>query len=495
MDDELLTFVREALARGRSRGEIAEVLQRAGWSREQLTTALDAFADVEFAVPVPMPRPYLSARDAFLYLVLFTALYVTAYHLGSLVFDLINLAFPDRAMDPAYTHYVRSGMRWSVASLIVAFPVFMFMTRFVGREIARDPGKHRSKIRRWLIYLTLFVAACVLIADVTTLVYNALGGELTIRFGLKVMTVALIAGGVFGYYLQDLRADEVDRPASGIRARRLITAAAPLAVVAAVVTGLVAFGSPGELRKARLDERRTEHLQTISHSVDFYWNKWHKLPASLADLAGEPGIAPMPTDPATRNAYEYQASGEMYVLCAVFDGTSTAGDSGYWWHGAGRHCFNLTPNLTPNRTPRERGRGSSLVPRPSVPGGAGQRSMQIARDRRGDFRLHGENVAERTIVGMRPEVLVGVRFDELRRHAQAIALSDNRSFNDQVHAELAGDFRQRLPLTLVVHRRRPRDDAERIDAGEICDERFRQTVSEVVVPRVRGEILQRQYGE
>jgi hypothetical protein len=212
MDDELLTFVKDALARGRSRSEIAEVLQRAGWSREQLTGALDAYADVEFAVPVPMPRPDLSARDAFVYLVLFTALYVTAYHLGSLVFDLINLALPDRAMDSANTHYIQSGMRWAVASLIVAFPVFAFMTRLVGREVARDPGKRRSKVRRWLTYLTLFIAACVLIADVTTLVYNALGGELTIRFVLKVVTVAVIAGGVFGYYLQDLRVDETDRP-------------------------------------------------------------------------------------------------------------------------------------------------------------------------------------------------------------------------------------------------------------------------------------------
>ena len=199
MDDELLAFVKESLSRGRSRAEVADALQRAGWSREQSASALDAFADVEFPVPVPMPRPYLSARDAFVYLVLFTALYAAAYHLGSLTFDLINLAFPDRSMDATYGQYVRMGMRWSIASLIVAFPVFAFMTRKINREIAGDPGKRRSKVRRWLTYLTLFVAACALIGDVTTLVYNALGGELTVRFVLKVLTVAVIAGAVFGY--------------------------------------------------------------------------------------------------------------------------------------------------------------------------------------------------------------------------------------------------------------------------------------------------------
>jgi hypothetical protein len=54
------------------------------------------------------------------------------------------------------------------------------------------------------------VAACALIGDVTTLVYNLLGGELTVRFVLKVLTVGIIAGTAFTYYLRDLRRDEVE---------------------------------------------------------------------------------------------------------------------------------------------------------------------------------------------------------------------------------------------------------------------------------------------
>jgi hypothetical protein len=76
--------------------------------------------------------------------------------------------------------------------------------------VKRDPVKRASKVRRWLTYLTLFASACALIGDVTTLVYNALGGELTIRLVLKVVTVGLIAGTAFVYYLRDLRQDEVE---------------------------------------------------------------------------------------------------------------------------------------------------------------------------------------------------------------------------------------------------------------------------------------------
>jgi hypothetical protein len=54
----------------------------------------------------------------------------------------------------------------------------------------------------------LFIAACVLIGDVVTLVYNVLTGEVTLRIVLKILTVAVIAGTVFGYYLSELRVDE-----------------------------------------------------------------------------------------------------------------------------------------------------------------------------------------------------------------------------------------------------------------------------------------------
>lgn len=205
---DLELFVREALAKGASRDAIETTLAAAGWPAEQVHSALGAFAAVDFPVPVPKPRPYLSPRDAFLHLVLFATLYLSAWHLGSLLFDLVNRAFPDAA-DPAYA--IGQGahsMRWSVASLVIAFPVFLFVARHLGRELARNPVKRLSPVRRWLTYLTLFVAATVLIGDMITLVYNVLGGELTARFALKVLIVAVIAGTVFGYYLLDLRREE-----------------------------------------------------------------------------------------------------------------------------------------------------------------------------------------------------------------------------------------------------------------------------------------------
>ena len=99
-------------------------------------------------------------------------------------------------------------MRWSIASVIIAFPVFVFVARHLSKELARNPVKRLSAVRRWLTYLTLFIAAGVLIGDMIALVNNLLGGELTVRFVLKVLVAALIAGTIFGYYLWDLRREE-----------------------------------------------------------------------------------------------------------------------------------------------------------------------------------------------------------------------------------------------------------------------------------------------
>ena len=205
--DELSEFVKSALGRSVPRADIEAVLRGAGWTGDQVRSAIDAFADVDFPIPVPRARPSLDARDAFMYLVLFSTLYVSAYHLGSLLFDIINTAYPD-AVDHERVPYSRMSMRWSLASLVVAFPVFVYMSWLVGRDLTADPNKRHSKVRRWLTYLTLFVAASVLIGDVISLVYSLLGGEMTTRFLLKVLVVAFIAGTIFWYYLSDLSRDE-----------------------------------------------------------------------------------------------------------------------------------------------------------------------------------------------------------------------------------------------------------------------------------------------
>lgn len=202
----LQQFVAEALRAGATRGEVEAALRDAGWSQDQIDDAVGAFADLDFVVPVPRPQPQLSARDAFVYLVTFAALYVSAYHFGSLLFQFVNLAIPDQLTE--HTDYAYQRVRFALSALVVAFPVFFYLSFRTSREIAGDPVRRNSPVRRWLTYLTLTLAAFVVIGDLISLIYNLLSGELTLRFLLKSAIVAAIAGGIFGYYFWTMKADD-----------------------------------------------------------------------------------------------------------------------------------------------------------------------------------------------------------------------------------------------------------------------------------------------
>src|SRR3989338_2916868 len=92
-----------------------------------------------------------------------------------------------------------------MSSLIVAFPLLVVFTRVMNGRIREEASRMNLAIRKWLLFLTLFVAGAVIAGDLIMLVNTFLGGELTTRFLLKVLAVFIVFGSVFAYYLKDLR--------------------------------------------------------------------------------------------------------------------------------------------------------------------------------------------------------------------------------------------------------------------------------------------------
>ena len=334
--EDLERFVREALLQGQSRPAIEAALVAAGWPAEQVREALAAYAEVPFPVPVPRPRPYLSAREAFLYLVMFASLYVWAIQLGSLLFDLVNHWLPDPADPPWTRQWQGRSMRWAVASILIAFPLFLYVSRLLAREMAESPVKRLSVVRRWLTYVTLFLAAGVLVGDLITLVYNVLAGELTLRFVLKVLIVGAIAGAIFRFYLRE-------------RFGRELAMVATVVVAASLAAAFVVMRSPTAERAVTLDQRRVQDLQRIGYAVEAWYQVHDALPPELAVVAKQPGSTVSTADPATGTTYEYIAGAARdYQLCAAFetDTAETGAGNDYagpraqsWDHPAGHYCF------------------------------------------------------------------------------------------------------------------------------------------------------------
>jgi len=206
--EEAREFVRDALAKGESRDNIEQALLSAGWPKAQVARALASYAESPFSIPVPRPHTQLSARHAFIYLLLFSTLLIVSVQLGSLLFQMIDIAFYD-SLESEYAAVGRqSAIRWAIASLVVAFPLFLFLSRSVGRGIQRNPAMRLSPVRRWLTYIALFIAATILLGDLIGLIFNFLDGDPNTRFVLKSLTVAMIAGGIFGYYFLSLSREE-----------------------------------------------------------------------------------------------------------------------------------------------------------------------------------------------------------------------------------------------------------------------------------------------
>lgn len=205
-NDELRDHVGRAIEAGLARSEIRARLATAGWEEAQINRALEAWADLPGPVAVPRPRAQLDAREAFLYLVLFAALYLTAWHFGVLVFSLIDILVPDPGESRWFWADRGESIRWSIAALIVGVPLYVALTVKMAREMAADPLRRLSPVRQWLGYMTMFLAALIVIGALVTTIYSLLDGALTLRFVLKIITVAGIAGAVFGHYRRALRA-------------------------------------------------------------------------------------------------------------------------------------------------------------------------------------------------------------------------------------------------------------------------------------------------
>ncbi|MBI4158339.1 MAG: hypothetical protein HY505_01845 [Candidatus Yanofskybacteria bacterium] len=323
-------------------------------------------------------------RDTFLYLLAIITLVVVAVGFGMAVFNYIDFYFPDSATD--YYRYASSAyegaIRQAMAMLIVVFPVFLWVSRFLRKDVALHPEKRELRIRKWLLNLTLFATALIIIGDLVAVINSFLTGELTMRFILKALTIFFISGSVFYYYLAQLRDPVVeisnafgkDKSKSHYGARKtvkwldLFSWIIVAVVVLTILWGFAVIGSPFKQRAKRFDERRVNDLSMIQSQIVNYWQRKESLPKELKDLEDSISGFFVPRDPQTGTNYEYVVDGSKEVkfkLCAMFNNSNLGqvedavktmpvlprGEyySDSWQHDSGRQCFDRTidPELYP----------------------------------------------------------------------------------------------------------------------------------------------------
>jgi hypothetical protein len=302
-----------------------------------------------------------TAKDVFSYLLMITMLYVGVVSFITLLFQYVNASFPDVLEYYPMGQY--EAMRMAISALLIVWPVYMLTSWFIGKDLRVDGAKRDIWVRKWLLYLTLFVASLTVIIDLITLVNYFLNGEVTTRFVLKVLVVLIVAVAVLAFYLWELRRD----PSAKTRVTKISAIVSSTVILIAIIAGFFIIGTPKEQRAMRMDEQRVYDLQSIQNSTLDYWIRKDVLPETLATLQDPFSGYVAPVDPLTGESYEYTVKGDLeFEMCAVFQTDNPAGmnpnggvypravynvysDSSFdiWTHGVGRTCFTrvIDPDL------------------------------------------------------------------------------------------------------------------------------------------------------
>lgn len=273
------------------------------------------------------------AIDFFLYLGIFISLVTSVVNFLEIMFTAIDKRYVDIVSSSYGYDIYNDSMRMAMASLVVMFPLYLFLSWYVSRDIKKFPLKRDILVRKVMVYIALFVTVLTLIGTLVSLIYTYLGGELSIRFGLKALAVFAVAVAVFGYYLYSLKRDYVKKTFVPLG----IGVVALLVVGASLIWSVRIIGTPSEMRAKRIDGTRLSDISRLQQEILNRFNSTDKLPLDIAELNNAFQGYAVPTDPVTKTSYGYKViqqptfkmnyttnrkeltSPAIFELCATFE--------------------------------------------------------------------------------------------------------------------------------------------------------------------------------
>lgn len=297
-------------------------------------------------------RPKVTPKDFFLWLGAMVTLYWSATSLILLIHEYIEVYFPD----PSQYYYgdpYSGTIRFAIASLVVVFPLYVILMRMVHEDIRKGPEKKELWVRRWLVVLTLFIAGLTIAIDLIAVIYSFLDGDLTTRFLLKALTIFVVLGGGFWYYLHELKGTWESNESRS----KLIGAVVSSIVALSIIGGFFIIGSPIEARLHKIDNQRINDLSVIQSQVLQFWQYKEALPENIGELNDPLSGFILPVDPSTGSSYRYESTSDAsFKICATFDAesieselTRPASFEDNWQHTSGEVCFDRT--IDPERYP------------------------------------------------------------------------------------------------------------------------------------------------
>ncbi len=362
----LSVYIQEKVRLGASKQIIMEQLTAVGWSEDEVH---EAYAQALLSMGVPSPRKgekdvygkRSGAIEVVVNLFSFILLGVITSGLLILYFDIIEYFFPDaltRANGYYYTSSTSSSTHYAIAALCIGFPLLVFALRMWFRRFREEESVSESGITKWVTYIVLLVASVTIVADLITVLYTFLQGELSPRFFLKGLVVLSVAGGIFGFYFLERKKIQFRKDVSR-KTFQFFGWGLFVVIAIGVVLGFSVAGSPKEERMRQFDVRRSENLSQLAYCIQDYAQQFEVLPESLDALekTNQFSYCGEMRDPETNVSYGYtirtplEGEGAVrkgsFELCANFSLASNESKStsldmikNKWYnHEAGTVCF------------------------------------------------------------------------------------------------------------------------------------------------------------
>lgn len=269
-------------------------------------------------------KPKLNIGFFFLSLGLLIGLIASVVSFLNLIFESLDKKFPD-VLNATYQYgnfyYDYNGIRNALATLIIFFPVFLLVHYFWNKHIKKGLGEFDEVVRKWLIYILLFLSSLVVVIDLITLVRYFVAGEITSRFIYKVLAVLITALFVGVYYIFEL---QNKKKIYGMPVGISASIKSSILVILVIIFAFSIMGSPKNQRLNRLDDRKIADLQTIQYQVINFWQQKQKLPVSLEELINPLSGFYLPVSPEIDKGilYEYKLVDEKnltFALCTTFN--------------------------------------------------------------------------------------------------------------------------------------------------------------------------------
>ena len=120
--------------------------------------------------------------------------------------------------------------------------------------------------------------------------------------------------------------------------------------------------------------------------------------------------------------------------------------------------------------------------------GDGQLSVQRVRQARDDFVLHVEEIGERLVEALGPEMIARLGVDELDIDAHAISAALDAALENIADVQLAADLLRVRGLAFVCESRVAGDDEGAADPRQIAREALRDPVDEMLLLQIAADI-------